>query len=297
MLSNVKKEYTSIVHCRLPKAGLGNILFPLMKSLVFCELNRFPLIVTGYHPIRLGPYIRFEKRKRKYVGFFNFEKSILREKIDLLKVYNFARKNYIVHNPPLEKIHEQDQPCVYIIDAIPSWKDYFAELRQHREIIKSKFNSILTEKVKNYLRLLHKPCIGVHVRYGDWKIAGYTVYPEEYYIDVIKKIREISGKVLPVTIFTDAFTHEINKILSLPNVKVSNHKFDIADLILLSESKIIIPTCGSTFSLWACFLSESPIILPDGCKTGQIRKDNNHFLYEGTLEAANDLLYHYIRSL
>jgi len=40
----------SIVVCELPKAGLGNQLFPLVKAAVFAELNGLPLIVTGKNP-------------------------------------------------------------------------------------------------------------------------------------------------------------------------------------------------------------------------------------------------------
>ena len=62
--------------CKLPKAGLGNQLFPLMKAYTFAYLNKLPVIVTGYHQLKIGPYVRGEKTKRKYSGFFIFQKNI-----------------------------------------------------------------------------------------------------------------------------------------------------------------------------------------------------------------------------
>ena len=65
-----------MVVCKLPSAGLGNQLFPLMHAMVFAELNNLPLTVTGYHRIKIGPYLRGEKSKRSYKGYFKFQKSL-----------------------------------------------------------------------------------------------------------------------------------------------------------------------------------------------------------------------------
>src|SRR5687767_3258970 len=67
----------SFVNCKLPKAGLGNQLFPLVKGHVFAYLNKLPVVVTNYHHIKAGPYLRREKNKRKYHGFFKFQRSVL----------------------------------------------------------------------------------------------------------------------------------------------------------------------------------------------------------------------------
>ncbi len=74
----------SVVVCKLPKAGLGNQLFPLMHAFVFAKLNNLPVIVTGYHQLKIGPYIRREKNKRQYKGYFTFQKNIAGEYRDLI---------------------------------------------------------------------------------------------------------------------------------------------------------------------------------------------------------------------
>jgi hypothetical protein len=52
----------SVVICKLPKAGLGNQLFPLMRAYTFAHLNNLPGMVPGSHYrsheiIREGRYL------------------------------------------------------------------------------------------------------------------------------------------------------------------------------------------------------------------------------------------------
>jgi len=72
----------SRVVCILPKAGLGNQLFPLLNALVFGKLNDLPVTIIGYHHLKIGPYLRKEKIKRRYRGYFRFQKSVLGEAYD-----------------------------------------------------------------------------------------------------------------------------------------------------------------------------------------------------------------------
>ena len=65
----------SLVVCKVPKAGLGNQLFPVMKAHVFGSLNHQPVVVIGYNQIKPGPYLRREKSKRKYAGSFTYQKN------------------------------------------------------------------------------------------------------------------------------------------------------------------------------------------------------------------------------
>jgi hypothetical protein len=47
-----------------------------MNALVFGKLNNLPVIIIGYHQLKIGPYLRKEKIKRKYNGYFTFQKNI-----------------------------------------------------------------------------------------------------------------------------------------------------------------------------------------------------------------------------
>ncbi len=44
---------TNQVICKLPKAGLGNQLFPLLKGYVFARLNHLPILVVGFNYLKI----------------------------------------------------------------------------------------------------------------------------------------------------------------------------------------------------------------------------------------------------
>src|SRR5665647_589640 len=79
----------SIVICKLPKAGLGNQLFPLMRAYTFAHLNQLPVIVTHYQQLKIGPWLRGEKTKRNYNGFLTFQKNIIAGQLDKWKLKKY----------------------------------------------------------------------------------------------------------------------------------------------------------------------------------------------------------------
>ena len=74
----------------------------------------------------------------------------------------------------------------------------------------------------------------------------------------------------------------MGKIKKLSNTKFFNSNSDLEDMLILSKSKIIITSCNSTFSYWAAFISNSPVITHPSHKI-QIRGDNDH-LIEGPIK-------------
>ena len=139
----------SLVVCKLPKAGLGNQLFPLMKAKIFAHLNDLPIIVTGYHQLKIGPYLRGEKSKRNYNRYFNFQKNIFGELSDQRRL----KKNEglpICSEHELEKINENEnaQLTIYLYDKIPHWNNYFSELKNFREVTIGLFFDSITQNIK-----------------------------------------------------------------------------------------------------------------------------------------------------
>jgi hypothetical protein len=295
----------SLVVCKLPKAGLGNQLFPLMKAQVFAHLNNLPIIITGYHQIKIGPYLRGEKSKRNYNGYFNFQKNIFGELADKWKL-NISKNLQVCREHSLNKIADDKigESKIYLYSEIPHWKDYFGGLKNYRELIVNLFYSLISENIKKKISSQQTPCIGIHIRMGDFRKlkegedfskAGLVRTSENYFVDVITKIRGISGAKSSVSVFSDGKKNELQTILEMENVSLVEGNPDIVDLILLSKSKIIISSAASTFSYWAGFLSDAPIILhPDHINT-KIRAEKN--LYEGAMDLQNDTLTGYIKSI
>jgi hypothetical protein len=296
-----------IVICKLPKAGLGNQLFPIMKAFVFGRLNNLEVIVTGYHWLKLGPYLRKEKTKRRYYGYFIFQKTWIGELFDKRKIKK-AQKNGVVLEPPLQvmatgtienKSFEFSEP--------PSFRNFFAGLNMHRSLTKKIFWELLNDSIKKKLEKKMSPCIGVHIRMGDFprlkpgedfRGVGQVRTPEKYFMDVIRDIREIHGSSLPATIFTDGFRSEFEQLFTLENISMSEGNSDIVDMVLLSRSEIIVTASGSTFSYWAGFLSDVPVILhPDHIHNYNRLPSENPDLYEGPMDKNNPLLIKSIQKI
>jgi len=286
----------SIVICKLPKAGLGNQLFPLFKAMIFAKKNNLPLIIVGYHQINWRLLFTKVKTKRKYAGYFKFNKSLLGEGIDKLRVSYYEKRYSVIKEPKLNS-EISGHNDVYEFSTISHWSDYFDELKENREDVILLMQSILKSSVIDLLNKQIPPIIGVHIRMGDFrklkegedfrKVGGVRT-PEDYFVDIVQKIREINGKDLPVTVFSDGYIHEFENLFSLGNIKLMEGNPDIVDLLLLSKSKIIITSAGSTFSYWAGFLSDTPMIMHPDHIHKSIRPDTvNSNFYEGYMDLYN----------
>jgi len=296
----------SLVVCKLPKAGLGNRLFPLMKAQVFAHLNNLPVTITGYHQFKFGPYLRGEKSKRNYYGNFNFEKNIFGELADKWRAR--SRNLQICREHPLEEIAPDTdlKSRMYLYGEIPPWNNYFGGLKDYRELVINLFYALVSKGIIKKVSLQPTPCIGVHIRMGDFRKlkdgedfskVGAVRTPENYFVGVINGIRNVHKTKMPVSVFSDGTKKELQQILAMENISLVEGNPDIADLILLSKSKIIIASVGSTFGYWAGFLSNSPVILHPDHINSSIRPTYRGDLYEGPMDANNEMLTRYIRSL
>lgn len=290
------------VLCNVPNAGLGNQLFPLLKSFLFAKKNHRRVIVVGYHQFKIGPYLRGDRTKRKYRGFFVFEDSLLKEKVKKIQLKLTSHK---IYNPPINMEVPAGDGATYVFDNIPHWKNYFEDLRNYRTEVVEIFWSIIQSSIKMQLEKFRPPVIGLHMRMGDFKKlekdvdfnkVGVTRTPEEYFGRLINEIRNVYGADLPVSIFTDGRAHEIEQLLSFPNVELVAGNNDLVDLLLLSKSKLIITSAGSTFSYWAGFLSTAPIIMHPAHIYQPIRLPADGY-YEGVLDLDNPDLVRAIKNI
>jgi len=282
----------SVVHCKLPAAGLGNQLFPLMKASVFAQLNDLPLVVTNYHQLRIGPYLRGEKSKRNYNDYFSFQKSFPGEYFDKMRIRIAERTCEVIEEPALASISGPTTgKTIFRFSQIPHWSSYFEGLRDHRLLAISLLNKMVRPSLLQKLDKQDPPQIGVHIRMGDFRKLsagedfsklGTVRTPEDYFLAVIQQIRTAFGGDTPVSIFSDGYEKELSRILSLPNVKLVEGNPDIVDMLLLSRSKVVVTSAGSTFGYWSGFLSDAPIIMhPDHIHEPIRSSEEQASLYEG----------------
>lgn len=285
----------SLVHCQLPSAGLGNQLFPLLKAGVFAGLNDLPLTVTHYHRLRIGPYLRGERSKRNYNHYFKFQQPVWGEAFDKWAVRRKYKSHTLVEEPDLQ-LTPGAEKTLYRFSKIPHWNNYFHQLRDHRPLAISVLMDMIRPEILARLDRLTPPQVGIHIRMGDFRRltpgenfakVGTVRTPEEYFVGIIQQIRGAVSKAVPVHIFSDGRRQELDRIFQLPNVELVEGNPDIIDMLLLSRSKIIVTSAGSTFGYWAGFLSEAPIIMhPDHIHQPVRGGEALLGLYEGPLNDA-----------
>lgn len=296
----------SVVVCRLPQTGLGNQLFPLLKAHLFASINNLPIQVVGYNQVKIGPYLRGDRSKRNYKGYFTFEKNVVVEQIAELMLLRY-RHYAVIAEPRLHKLVEPKANQLYLFKKLPHWSDYFHELKDHRRLVMELFTDLLSPAIKKQWHRGQAPVIGVHVRMGDFRKlkagedfskVGVVRTPVDYFIEVINGIRTIHGSNLPVSVFTDGYKSELEQLLSLADVQVVEGNADIVDLLLLSRSRIIVTSTGSTFSYWAGFLSDAALIMhPDHIHQSIRPVEIGKTMYEGAFDAGNISLVENIRNI
>jgi hypothetical protein len=228
------------------------------------------------------------------------------EASDRQKVTRLRKSLKQVAEPDVKKLSEEAlENKMFIFQESGDYRDYFRRLKEYRKEVIETLYSIIDPAIIKILIVKEAPVIGVHIRMGDFRMlkagekyrSGHVRTPKEFFIDCVDSIRKLNGNSLPVTLFTDGYKHEVKEILQLEKVKIAERNPDIIDLLLLSKSKIILPTHGSTFSAWAAFLSEAPVVLPfpyeKSLREGHIFKN----IFEGKFDLENEILRMNIKSI
>jgi len=273
-----------------PKAGLGNQLFAIMNGILYAKLNSIGYKYINLNLFNIGPYLRFEKSKRKYSSYFNFHSSVLFYILYFLKYQLLIPKQKLILNPNKSFLND-NLNNVYLFNSSAHWSDYFAFLKDHRKLVISLFFNVLNEDLKKKYYDLSNPIIGVHIRRGDFlkfqndehfKNNGNTKTPDFYFIELIMSIRKYTKMQIPVKLFSDGYKAELQNILSLQNIELVENNNDMLDLLHLSKSQLIITSAGSTFSYWAAFLSNATVLIHEDHIHKDLRDNmTNSIFYEG----------------
>lgn len=274
----------------LPRAGLGHSLLVWARAAVFAHINRLRLQTVGWNQVRIGPWLRQERTKRFYGTYFNPDADIW-DRLSVRPLYHATPDRYKLVNPPVEPLPERELERLRWIafSDVSHWSDYFRDLKPYRSFVCETLFGRVRPHLHRALASCARPSIGVHARMGDFRPlapgedfakVGAVRTPQSYFVDVIKTVRAQMGTVAPVTIFSDGRHHELADILSLPATELAPPRPDIVDMLLLSRSEVIVASAGSSFSYWAGFLSDAPIVLHPDHIHASIRPESSR-LYEG----------------
>jgi len=241
----------------LPRSGLGNMLFPWARCLVWCKDNGCEMIGPVWFKVRLGPYLRRERDKRHYWKLFHAGGAIT----GLRRLWLLARLPMISEEVGRERATNLRR-CVVLFRGMTGLFEPI--IGRHREVLNGlttivRRGCLPTRSAKGY--------IGIHVRRGDFAVPtdtrllmdggwNYRI-PIEWYLQCLREVRAAAGSCVPATVVSDGSGNELDLLMSEPGVTWHRGRSAIEDLLWLSSSSVIIAS-GSTFSMWASYLGQAP---------------------------------------
>src|SRR4051812_42330594 len=141
----------------LMRAGLGNMLFPWARCLLWCRSEQAEMLAPRWFKLRLGPYARREPDKRRYDRLFHSDGYVNgRRRALVLAVGDMQSEDTAFRRS------NGRQPHVVRFEGL---RDYFSSLLGAHNLIRGE----LTRITKPALRAAEprNPFIAVHVRCGD----------------------------------------------------------------------------------------------------------------------------------
>lgn len=243
--------------------GLGNMLFPVARCVVFARRLGLKVISPTWTSIRLGPILRNEKDKRFYSGLFKDELGIsgLRKAL-ILNAAQFLPESEEAVREALRK--NEARPRVVVFKGMEGW---FSAFLEEHEFVRSELLRIVRPEQLARLEGFTGEGIGVHVRLGDFlqapepgsgPLLANRRTPMSWYVETIAKVRRFLGRDVKVFLFSDGRDEELSELLALPEVRRVHFGSAISDILALSRCRLLMVSGGSSFGMWAGYLGRGP---------------------------------------
>lgn len=289
------------VFAKLSNAGLGNKMFVWVKALLYAHKHNAELFHSSWVDFHPKAYLRNLTGKqwdwRFYAGIFK-RQGIL--KTIRWQYYKFTYKKI---KEPINTPVNTNKKQVIVFWNIPRHADFLNEFIPERNFIKEQLFSNLSSKTLKKYKALSTPLISIHLRKGD--LPEHMRTPNEDIIKIIEFFNKRYKTHLPFCLFVDSPPSSVADILHIPNVHIEHTHNPMVDLLHLSKSKVIVPSIISSFSTWACFLSEAVILRhPNDTVTLPLRDDSKYVDYrfdrsfivndDNVLQKLDEIIYQYL---
>lgn len=263
----------------LPRSGLANRLFVWARGQLCADAIGVPNRVHGWGHFHLGPWLRRERSKRFYATSFRRTSSHGQLAFDRF-MSSMGRRAFEV-NPNNILPHKPDGETTYIFQETLHRNDYFAGLRGHAEHLRERLLSLMVDSVRQECLGVPESDVSVHLRRGDFHYYGGGITGDEYFLDVLERIRDRIGKNARISIFSDAAEDELRTLLRFPNTQICRMQSDLAEMFGIANAELIVTSRHSTFGYWAAFLSRGSVIFHPTHERGSITGGKR---FEGTVE-------------
>lgn len=256
-----KFSHWDFLFFRLLGPGLGNLLLPWARAILFSKLYGVTLVEPTWPQLKIGTILRREKDLRTYYDLFKSSKSSIQgfHKILLLsssKKLNEKQGQELMTSGLVDLDDKENK--VIIFEGLGQ---LFKPLTQYHNLIYQELISIVKDTHLGGLATDFNNSISCHVRLGDFKLAGLNT-PLGWYREAIEKLRNELGYCVDCNIFSDGTDEELQQLLDLPKTKRVCFGSSVSDLIALTRSRVLLCGPNSSFSQWALFMGRMPFILP-----------------------------------
>jgi glycosyl transferase family 11 len=251
-----------MIYCQavLPKAGLGNRLFPWARCRVFAFENKTPMLAPTWTQLAVGPLLRGETDLRHYSGLFVTGAN---DVVGAKKILVKAISRRAGEAEDSASLNENGRP---VLKVFSGEGDRFLKLNGWHDYLRNELRAITKSKWIEAVDQVGDFSIGMHVRMGDFVDANaqtdnpHRRVPHSWFAHSLKAVRRIIGRPVRAVIVSDGKDSELRELLELENVSLVRTGSAIGDLMLLSNSKVLLASAGSSFSAWAAFLGQMPSI-------------------------------------
>jgi hypothetical protein len=247
----------------LDRTGLGNMLFPWARCLLWCRRHAVDMLAPRWFHVRIGPWLRRERDKRMYHLLFRDPGWRARA----------VRTACLLGLPRLTEPGPLDAPrTTRAVYRFRGMEPFFSPLIGYHAVLQRALSAALRPE---YLpRGERSRFFAVHVRRGDFTVpasdqvirAGHHNYqlPLEWYIEALRALRGARACAnVPALVFSDGAPEALAALLAEPHTRYVSPTSAATDLLHMASAAALVAS-GSTFSMWASFLGQVPAIWHPG---------------------------------
>lgn len=257
------RSVPAMLYCQaiLPRAGLGNRLYPWARCRVFSHTNDAPMLSPIWAQLKIGPLLRRETDLRLYLDLFGPNERDVRG-VKRMWLRWFSLKEY--ENEPVIAVDGKN-----IIKVFEGEQERFSRLNGWERFLLDELRAITRKKWRDAADKVNDIPVGMHVRMGDFVTPKsvdelyercHMRIPLAWYADSLKVLRETLGYSVKAVIVSDGRKEELAELLQLENVSLLQTGSAVSDLLALAKSKVLIGSASSSFTAWAAFLGQMPSI-------------------------------------
>lgn len=263
MSDDERVDAIDYVYPDLGREGLGNLLFPLARALVLCEVLDAQLLLPQWHKLRLGPMIRRERDLRRYHRLFlRPSPRAVAKRARVLATSTLVSEDHVV-------IRRRSATSTMVVRGMD---DRFASLNGAAPVLLK----YLTQTARPGVlagATSAVPYVALHIRLGDFQpsesevgrpsiILDNTSTPISWFVSAVGALRKAGWKDR-ILVASDGSDDQLKPVLDLPGVVRSDGSNALDDLMSLAGARLLVGS-GSSFSAWGAFLGGRALFLQPG---------------------------------